>query len=154
MIKADALDYAIRGVHSQYGDDDLLHPIAYYSLQWSEILSDYNFVIKYHPGSQNAAANALSRRDKPEEGDGPLDKTAITLLPPVQFLNSIQALPLLPEAALIQNAICTLLPDDAHFGPIFAKIQESPDPEGPYAIQDGLLLHEGLVYVPARPELW
>jgi RNase H-like domain found in reverse transcriptase/Reverse transcriptase (RNA-dependent DNA polymerase)/Integrase zinc binding domain/Chromo (CHRromatin Organisation MOdifier) domain/Retroviral aspartyl protease/Integrase core domain len=123
-------------------------------VRWSEILSDFNFVIKYRPGSQNAGADALSRRDKPEGGDGPMDKTAMTLLPPIQFLSNIQALPLLPEAAPIQDAIRTLLPDDAHFGPIFAKVQENPDPEGSYVIQDGLLLHEGLVCVPAEPELW
>lgn len=32
--------------------------------RWAEFLSEYNFVIKYHPGKSNAAADALSRRQQ------------------------------------------------------------------------------------------
>ena len=132
IMETDASDYALGGVVSQYDENGLLHPIAFYSrkllpaemnyqiydkellaivatfkhwrhylefseditvvltdhrnleyfsttrnlsrrqVRWAEILSDYNFVIKYRPGSQNAAADALSRRDKPEgEGEAP-----------------------------------------------------------------------------------
>ena len=50
-------------------------------VRWSEVLSDYNFVIKYRSGSQNAAADSLSRRDKPEGGSAAaLGKTALTFL--------------------------------------------------------------------------
>ena len=129
VIEADASDYALGGVCSQYDDEGRLHPVAFYSrkllpaemnyqiydkellaivcafkhwrhylefsasttvvltdhrnleyftttrnlsrrqVRWSEVLSDYNFVIKYRPGSQNAAADSLSRRDKPEGGE-------------------------------------------------------------------------------------
>src|SRR6201999_276085 len=48
-------------------------------VRWSEILSDFCFTIKYRPGVQNAAADALSRRDRPEGEGTPLDKkTAMT----------------------------------------------------------------------------
>nr|GEW20463.1 putative reverse transcriptase domain-containing protein [Tanacetum cinerariifolium] len=32
--------------------------------RWSELLSDYDCVIRYHPGKENAVADALSRKDK------------------------------------------------------------------------------------------
>jgi hypothetical protein len=214
VVEVDASDYALGGVCSQYDDEGLLHPVAFYSrkllaaemnyqiydkellaivcafqhwrhylefsvsvtivltdhrnleyfkttrnlsrrqVRWSEILSDYNFVIKYRPGSQNAAADSLSRRDKPEEGSAAaLGKTALTLLPPSQFLNTLLALPLLPETPAIQDLVKTLLPNDPHFSPILAEIIETPDPDGPYSVQDDLLLHNGLVCVPDDPGL-
>jgi RNase H-like domain found in reverse transcriptase/Reverse transcriptase (RNA-dependent DNA polymerase)/Integrase zinc binding domain/Chromo (CHRromatin Organisation MOdifier) domain/Retroviral aspartyl protease len=123
-------------------------------VRWSEVLSDFNFIIKYRPGSQNAAADSLSRRDKPEGGGAtPLDKTAMTLLPPIQFLHNLRALPLVPENSTIQEKIRTLLPVDPIFGPIFIKISGNADPEKIYSVQDGLLLQEGLVCVPDDPEL-
>jgi hypothetical protein len=123
-------------------------------VRWSEVLSDYNFVIKYRPGSLNGAADALSRRDKPEgEGTTRLDKTAMTLLPPIQFLNNIQVLPLFPENQAIHDQIRQLLPADPTFGPILLKIPLNQDPEGPYTVQDDILLHEGLVCVPDNQEL-
>jgi hypothetical protein len=214
VIEADASDYALGAVCSQYDDAGLLHPVAFYSrkllpaemnyqiydkellaivcafkqwrhylefstlttevltdhlnleyftttrhlsrrqVRWSEVLSDYNFVIKYRPGSQNAAADSLSRRDKPKEGGAtPLDKTAMTLLPPIQFLNNLQALPLLPEKQTIQDNIRSLLSSDPTFGPILANTSDNQDPKNPYSVQDGLLLHDGLVCVPDNPEL-
>ncbi|GJR49858.1 hypothetical protein Tco_1400379 [Tanacetum coccineum] len=32
--------------------------------RWIELLSDYDCVIRYHPGKANAVADALSRKDK------------------------------------------------------------------------------------------
>jgi hypothetical protein len=123
-------------------------------VRWSEVLSDYNFVIKYRPGSLNGAADALSRRDKPEgEGTTRLDKTALTLLPPIHFLNNIQVLPLYPENETNQNKIKELLPTDPIFGPLFAHHSANQDLESPYSVKDDLLLYEGLVCVPDNPEL-
>jgi transposase InsO family protein len=123
-------------------------------VRWSEVLSDYNFVIKYRPGSQNAAADSLSRRDKPIEGGATsLDKTAMTLLPPIQFLNTLQALSLLPEKQSIQDQIRLLLPSDKFFGPILARVLSTSSSKDLYTIQDGLLLHDGLVCVPDNPQL-
>jgi hypothetical protein len=114
----------------------------------------YILSLNGRPGSQNAAADSLSRRDKPEGGGAtPLDKTAMTLLPPIQFLHNLRALPLDPENPTIQKRIRTLLPADPIFGPIFAKVLGNKDVEDIYTVQDGLLLQEGLVCVPDDPEL-
>ncbi|GJT92845.1 hypothetical protein Tco_1081690 [Tanacetum coccineum] len=32
--------------------------------RWIELLSDYDYVIRYHPGKVNVFADALSRKDK------------------------------------------------------------------------------------------
>jgi hypothetical protein len=214
VVEADASDYALGAIFSQYDENGLLHPVAFYShkllpaemnyqiydkellaiicalkqwhhylefsdqptvvltdhrnlvyfttmrhlscrqVHWSEILADFNFIIKYRPGSQNAAADSLFRKNKPMKGGtAPPDKTEITLLPPIQFSNNLPALPLYPESPIIHDKIHTLLPDDPTFGPIFAKAFGNKDSENPYSIHDGLLLHKGLVCIPNDPDL-
>lgn len=121
-------------------------------VRWSELLADFHFVIKYRPGSQNAAADALSRRDKPEGGSEPdktpLGKTAMTMIPPIHFLNAIKSLPLFPEPTPIHDSIQRHLPSDTHFGPILERAKVNPGQDKRYTIQDGLLLQDGLVCVP------
>jgi len=123
-------------------------------VRWSEILSDYNFTIRYRPGSQNAAADALSRRDNPGEGGAAQHgKTEMTLLPPIQILNIIQARSLQPETLAIQEKIKTLIPNDPYFGPILIKTTKPNSDNAQYSIQDGLLLRDGLVCIPDDSEL-
>jgi transposase InsO family protein len=214
VIETDASDFALGAVCSQYDENDILHPIAYYSrkllssevnyqiydkellaivaafkhwrhylefsthstevltdhrnleyfmttrnlsrrqVRWSETLSDFNFVIKYRPGSQNRAADALSRKDRPVgEGTTPFSKTTMTLLPPIRFANVIQALPLEPESEDITTMIKELIQEDEHFGPLYKEASTNPDACPEYTIRDGLLLYDGLVCVPASDEI-
>jgi hypothetical protein len=96
----------------------------------------------------------LSWHDKPEGGDNPENKkTAMTLLPPIEFLSSLQALPLAPESAAIQSAILDHIKTDEFFGPIFQAISKDPTAEPLYSIQDGFLLRDGLLCVPDQPDL-
>ena len=123
-------------------------------VRWSEILSDFCFTIKYRPGAQNGAADALSWHDKPEGEGTPLDKkTAMTLLPPIEFLTNLQALPLVPESASIQVSIHDHIATDDFFGPIFQAVSKDPMAEPLYSIQDGFLLRDGLLCVPDLPDL-
>lgn len=214
VVEADASDYALGMVCSQYDDEGRLHPIAFYSrkllpaemnyqiydkellaivvafkhwrhylefssettvvlsdhrnleyfsttrnlsrrqVRWSEILSDFNFVIRYRPGSQNAAADALSRRDKPEGGSSPLaSKTSMILLPATQFLGNLLSLPLVPESLPIQSLIKDNIQDDPTYGPTFKKTAQDPTHDPLYQVQDGFLLRDGLLCVPDIPDL-
>ena len=111
------------------------HNLSCHQVRWSEVLSDFHFTIKYQPGTQNAAADALSQHDKPEGEDNPENKkTAMTLLPPIKFLSSLQALPLVPESAAIQSAILDHIKTDEFFGPIFQAISKDPTAEPLYSI--------------------
>ena len=117
------------------------HNLSCHQVRWSEILSDYHFTIKYHPGAQNAAADALSWHDRPEGGSTASDKkTAMTLLPPIEFLTNLQALPLFPESASIQTAIHDHVETDDFFGPIFKAVSKDSAAEPPYSLKDGFLL--------------
>lgn len=86
-------------------------------MRWSELLADYNFVIKFRPGKCNGAADALSRKDKPlEGGDSRSSKTNFRLLDPQLFLQNITSTPLVPEENGILNEILDGLPNDPYFG--------------------------------------
>jgi hypothetical protein len=128
--------------------------LSCHQVHWSEILSDFCFTIKYHPGALNAAADALSQHDKPEGEGTPLDKkTAMTLLPPIKFLTNLQALPLFPESAPIQTAIQDHIETNEFFGPIFRAVSNDSTAEPPYSFQDGFLLQDGLLCVPNLPDI-
>lgn len=123
-------------------------------VRWSEILSDFNFRIQYRPGSQNGGADALSRKDRPEGGSTPMtSKTDMVLLPPTHFLNNLQSIPLAPESQPIQSKIMNHIQEDPVFGPIYTQVLANNTPESKYHIQDGFLLHEGLLCVPDIPDL-
>lgn len=128
-------------------------------VRWSEILSDYNFQIIYRPGKQNAAADALSRKDRPLERGGDYRKgtTSMTLLPPKLFVNSIQTAVNLNQASdsLVQD-ITKSLEKDPTFGPILKDIKNNErklDTDN-YHYQDGLLFYKNkAICIPDNEEI-
>ncbi|CEP11874.1 hypothetical protein [Parasitella parasitica] len=145
IIETDASDFALGDVCSQLNADDIAHPIAFYS--WPKILGDYNFQIVYRPGKQNAAADALSRKDRPIEGESDSRKgtTPMVLLPPELFINSIQTSINLNQASssLVQT-IKMHLPTDKTFGLIVKAFEENKSKEenNDYYLQPGLLFYK------------
>lgn len=122
-------------------------------VRWAEILADYNFVIRYRPGNQNGAADALSRKDKPFlEGGESASTTPMTLLDPSKFIvNTITKAPITAEANEILQTIVTEIIDDPYFGPMLSLIKKNPqDPSIPsnYEYNDKILFHDGLICVP------
>ena len=85
ILETDASDWASGGVLSQYDDDGVLRPVAYFSSKHSaqecnceiydkellatEFLSQFNFRIVYRPGSRAVRPDALSRKpgDRPQQ---------------------------------------------------------------------------------------
>jgi len=56
--------------------------------RWHEKLQDYNFKIVHIPGKANGPADALSRKDQPEEEE---KEKNTALIPPEAFINLFQA---------------------------------------------------------------
>ncbi|KAM4055221.1 retrovirus polyprotein [Hirsutella rhossiliensis] len=99
VLETDASDWASGGVLSQYDDEGVLRPVAYFSskhsaqecnyeiydkellaiikalnqrqVRWSEFLSGFNFRIVYRPGTKAVRPDALSRKpeDQPKRAD-------------------------------------------------------------------------------------
>ena len=60
-------------------------------LRWMDLLKQYNYQITYRPGSQNTAADALSRRPELAPEDPPEEKP-ITMIPPEQMISALTSL--------------------------------------------------------------
>lgn len=135
--------------------------------RWAELLSEFFFMIMYRPGKQNAAADALSRKEQDTEGQLQTKAELRTrpLIQPSQIDPRIlQDLADLPD-------VSTLAPVEFHFDQQMGLITEvleanknaevlqpfrdlSSTPDSWYSLrEDGLLLYKGRLIVPDLQEL-
>ena len=126
-------------------------------VRWSEILADFNFVIKYRAGKLNTAADALSRKDKPfkEGGDyraKPQNKKEMTLLKPEIFICSLTTLPVEPIEEVILKEIKKEIEKDEVFGPILEGLKNGKKFED-YSQSQDVLLFKGCICVPEINEI-
>ncbi|KZV19421.1 hypothetical protein F511_08762 [Dorcoceras hygrometricum] len=98
---------------------------------WLRKLLGYEFEVKYKAGTQNGAADALSRRQ--EE---------------MMELKSI-SVPVWVEHDAIKEAV----QKDSKLKDIIQSLEKGDREEGPYTMLNGVLLHRGRVVVP-RESLW
>lgn len=228
VVETDASDFAIGCILSQYGDDGILHPVAFYSrkftpaeinyeiydkemlaivtafrewrqylegsqhqikvftdhknlewftttknlnrrqARWAELISGYNFVIVYRPGSQGGKPDALTRRPdyRPEEGDALRMQQQRALLKPGQFVPSDTLMATFEQPAPgidtdLRNRIQQGLVSDAWFkqhrrfleNPDLPRSKEIQHALQGYTLQDGLLFFNELVYVPNSDDI-
>ena len=122
-------------------------------VRWSEILSDFNFTIEYRPGKQNAAADALSRKDIPSFlGGDDSSKTPMVLLKPELFVNTITQTNFELEINLtkkIKNKIST----DEFFAPIIEEIKKGTQDNDNYSFNEDMLFHKGCICIPNDHEI-
>jgi hypothetical protein len=112
--------------------------------RWSMFLADFDFEIKYRPGSQQLKPDALSRREeyKPKEGEDCLTNQHVILIKPEKFhINGVVSS---PEDNTLTERIRTLLGDDTFAKEIMENLENSPK----FSVINGLLFKEGLLYVP------
>ena len=126
--------------------------------RWSLFLADFDFVITYRPGIEQGKSDALSRRSEyqPQEGDETFLQQKATLLKPHHLkLNSIIETPTDPS---LLNHIKEQILSDALAQDVISHLGAQP-PDAPglrtdyeqFSFSDGLLLRNGLVYVPDIP---
>ncbi|KAB5587753.1 Retrotransposable element Tf2 [Ceratobasidium theobromae] len=202
-LECDSSNYATGAILSQKGQDEKLHPIAFFSksltpaernydifdkellavikslkewrhllegtelpvqiltdhknleyfmtkkalnkrqIRWANFLADYNFVLKYRPGTQNKKADILSCRadHEPEEGG----ETAV-LLNPDLFIAAIMT------DNDLDDAIRDALRDDPKIKPFLEQLEAGKEVEN-WTFDNGLLSFNGRIYVPQEKEL-
>ena len=113
-------------------------------VRWYEELATFKLRIHYRRGSENARADALSRRQDYMKGDKPQEFQVLKQ-------NSDGTLQV-NKIAATSSVDASLLPDEirkALLSDSFAKgVRESPDEHSNMEDRDGLLWFEGLLYVP------
>lgn len=117
-------------------------------VRWAELLGDFHYSIFFRSSKKNAAADSLSRKDRPSEGGDSRGKTKMILLDPKLFLNSVSSVPLDPAQNELLTQIVKSLPEDPHFGPIIKTINQDPASEPKYTFNQNILYHQGLICIP------
>jgi hypothetical protein len=117
--------------------------------RWSEFLSGFDFVINYRPGRLGVKPDALTRRPdiypkKTFQSEVNKDNNRV-LIRPEQLLGAM-----LLNEALEMDRICKAKPDNYYT--TIRALAESQDP-GPYSFVDGLVMRNGLIYVPNEESL-
>jgi hypothetical protein len=116
--------------------------------RWSEYLSGFDFIINYRPGRLGGKPDALTRRSdvypkkEAENRNGHNEKI---FLPPERLCAS-----LILNDDLVLNKIRKAKKDNYYQKG--NEIANSNDP-GPFLVEDGLLLREGLIYVPEEDQI-
>ena len=112
--------------------------------RWSMFLADFDFEIKYRPGSQQGKPDALSRREeyKPKEGEDCVTNQQTVLIKPEKLhINGIVST---LEDDSQHSRIRENLKKDSFASGIMKHIEKFPK----FTITNGLLFNEGLLYVP------
>ena len=141
--------------------------------RWAEFLANYDFVLVHIPGKKNPADGPSRRPDYIENVEIPtgtlIPKSALRMLQPYKLL--LQATNGGSNSSSPLNHVSTSSPLEAHWNRIGVHANTVPDsslrsrfitaleadplakqhrdnPPHPWSWQDGLLLHDNLVYIP------
>jgi len=121
--------------------------------RWAQELAQYNFKIIFRPGAQNGKADALTRRsgDLPGEGD---ERGC-----PTQALIPLSKFSLSAASKQHDQDIREALATDTLAQEILEALQNGDKkhntiPLGECEVHNGLILVNGLVYVPETPDLY
>jgi hypothetical protein len=104
--------------------------------QWISKLFGYDFDVMYHPGCLNVVADAFSRRDTEEGSTSFGSALCVRSGPSFTFIDDIRR--------------ATSHADDAKD---VCRRFEAGELQGPWRIDDGLLLHGNRIYVPGHADL-
>ena len=114
-------------------------------VRWAETLASYNFIISYRKGSDNARADALSRRSDYEVGQA-RPKQMLKKIEDGYAYNACLATYAVLEDTELETKIKLAYPKD-----VDAKraLQQKPDITSNFSVDEqGLVRFQGLVYVP------
>jgi hypothetical protein len=114
--------------------------------QWYQDLATFKFKIHYRKGSENARADAMSRREDYIKGEQkPGVQVMVQNSDRTLQINGIAATSGISNQQILES-IKEALPGDSFAKTVMASQDEHPS----FELEDGLLYFEGLIYVPAR----
>lgn len=119
--------------------------------RWAELLSEFNFLIKYRAGKANVIADALSRREEDVKKLNSEKKKLRNqvLLKPNHTSDSGHEPKLeicLTETFELVDRLLLANKNDQSL--VHEREQETSSSEGPYKLEEGLLLYKGRLMVP------
>jgi hypothetical protein len=115
-------------------------------VRWAELLASYNFQIHYQKGTDNGRADALSRRADHREGPEAVPYSILRKCPDgtLEYNHQIQVNSLTIVDDEWEKGLRESYKEDKMASTILAK----PPRESRITVQDGIILVEGLIYVP------
>ena len=123
--------------------------------RWSELLGNYNFVIKYSPGKNHIKPNALSRRPdyKIKRGDSEEDEIQKPLIKPGQLIiSSIETISL---PTTLKNVLQKSYKNNEEMKELINKAKNSEYNlnNHNFTFKDNILLIDNLIYIPNNHDL-
>jgi hypothetical protein len=127
--------------------------------RWALSLSRFDFTITYRQGTKQGKPDALSRRPdygSHKRGDRAEAYEETQILKPSQLLASASHSQISNIDVELAQDIKNALPNDPNIGPYLGNLRDNHSPEDadeqaylePFAMEDGLVLKDGLVYIP------
>lgn len=122
--------------------------------RWSETINHLKYNIQFRPGAQNKVADALSRRPDYAEGRKASQQLGQVILRPLEVFANITGHAVIPSLQTdLADALRFHLDQDPDTRLIIEDLNRDASTRSEFTLDNGLLLHHDMIYVPDCEEL-